>query len=89
MDSEIDLFFLAFSTILDSILIKSKKGIFVYITWIHIRTASDGISKSKNGIRFLYYIYCTKESPYNNIIITNFRKYLKLIYQINVEEELN
>jgi hypothetical protein len=89
IELKVNSFFLAFLTILDSALIKSKKDISVYATWTHTRTAFNKISKSKNKARLLYCAYCTKKSLYSNIVITNFRKYLKLIYQINVEEELN
>jgi hypothetical protein len=80
MDLKIDLFLLALLIILDSALIKSKKGISAYATWTHTRTASDKMSKSKNGARLLYCAYYTKELPYSNIVTTNFRKYLKLTH---------
>jgi hypothetical protein len=80
MDLKADLSFLAPLTILDSVLIKSKRGISAHATWIYTRTAFNEMPKSKNGARLLYCAYCTKEPPYSNTITINFRKYLKLIY---------
>jgi hypothetical protein len=89
MDLKADSSFLAPLITLDSILIKSKRGISAYVTWTHTRTVFDGMSKSKNEARLLYCAYCSKESPYSNIIIINFRKYFKSNYQIDVEKEPN
>jgi hypothetical protein len=89
MDSETDLSLFALLITLDSVLTKSKRGLSVYATWTHTRTISNKMSKSKNGAYFLYCAYCSKEPPYSNIIIINFRKHLKLNHQIDVEKELN
>jgi hypothetical protein len=80
MDLEVDSSLLAPLTTLDSALTKSKRGTSAYATWTHTRTAPDRMPKSKNRARLLYCAYCTKEPPYSNTIIINFRKHLKLTH---------
>jgi hypothetical protein len=83
MDSEMDLFLLASSTIQNSVetgFKKSKKNRSVYTIWVYIRTARD-----EENSRFKFYIYCIETPPYIISVSINMRGHFELKDEIIID----